>query len=163
MAQYHMHLDHRLRAMINGLAAPGTHRIHINVNPKHRNHPTPQDVTPYRSRNLTYSGLTGTTYGWCTRTRTPERCSCEFSPRISAPVVLLDVLKISWTSCENFGVNSTDSNLECAYYEVPMDYHDSSAGTARLAVIKYAATALNKLGTIFFNPGNPHRPLFIAS
>ena len=38
-----------------------------------------------------------------------------------------------------------------------MDYHDSSAGTARLAVIKYAATVPEKNGTIFFNPGDvPH-------
>ena len=35
-----------------------------------------------------------------------------------------------------------------------MDYHDKTAGTARLAVIKYSATASKKLGTIFFNPGN---------
>ena len=34
-----------------------------------------------------------------------------------------------------------------------MDYHDSSAGNARLAVIKYAATA-KKLGSLFFNPGH---------
>jgi len=37
-----------------------------------------------------------------------------------------------------------------------MDYHDSSAGNARLAVIKYPATA-EKLGTVFFNPGHPLR------
>ena len=37
-----------------------------------------------------------------------------------------------------------------------MDYHDSSAGTARLAVVRYAATMPEKLGTIFFNPGNPY-------
>ncbi|KAF9644796.1 hypothetical protein BDM02DRAFT_3263355 [Thelephora ganbajun] len=61
---------------------------------------------------------------------------------------------ISWGGCESFGVNSTDPNLQCGYLEVPMDYHDSSAGNARLAVIKYAATA-KKLGTIFFNPGGP--------
>lgn len=36
-----------------------------------------------------------------------------------------------------------------------MDYHDNSAGTARLAVIKYAATVPEKQGTIFFNPGDP--------
>lgn len=35
-----------------------------------------------------------------------------------------------------------------------MDYHDNSAGNARLAVIKLAATS-DKLGTIFFNPGIP--------
>ena len=39
-----------------------------------------------------------------------------------------------------------------------MDYHDSSAGTAHLAVIKYGTTVPTKLGTIFFNPGNPFRP-----
>ena len=44
-----------------------------------------------------------------------------------------------------------------------MDYHDSSAGTARLAVIKYAATAPKKLGTIFFNPGDPPYPSFVPS
>ena len=38
-----------------------------------------------------------------------------------------------------------------------MDYHDSSAGNARLAVIKYAATA-KKLGSLFFNPGHPLCP-----
>ena len=63
------------------------------------------------------------------------------------------MFEISWGSCESFGVNSTDSNFECAYLEVPMDYHDSSAGNARLAVIKSPATA-KKLGTVFFNPGD---------
>ncbi|KAF9793484.1 hypothetical protein BJ322DRAFT_132608 [Thelephora terrestris] len=61
---------------------------------------------------------------------------------------------ISWGSCESFGVSSTDPSFQCGYLEVPMDYHDSSAGNARLAVTKYAATA-NKLGSIFFNPGGP--------
>lgn len=42
-----------------------------------------------------------------------------------------------------------------------MDYHDNSAGNARLAVIKLAVTA-EKLGTVFFNPGNPlHPPLVV--
>ena len=39
-----------------------------------------------------------------------------------------------------------------------MDYHDSSAGNARLAVAKYAATSSEKLGTIFFIPGAPFNP-----
>src|SRR5579872_2281318 len=60
----------------------------------------------------------------------------------------LSILKFSWGGCESFGVNSTDPNFQCGYLEVPMDYHDSSAGNARLAVIKYAATA-KKLGSIF--------------
>ena len=70
-------------------------------------------------------------------------------------------LEISWSSCESFGVTSAVTNLQCAYLEVPMDYHNSSAGNARLAVIKLAATA-KKLGTVFFNPGDPlHPPLVL--
>jgi hypothetical protein len=34
-----------------------------------------------------------------------------------------------------------------------MDYHDQNAGKARLAVAKYAATASQKAGTLFVNPG----------
>lgn len=38
-----------------------------------------------------------------------------------------------------------------------MDHHNSSAVNARLAVMKYAATA-KKSDTIFFNPGEPPHP-----
>ena len=34
-----------------------------------------------------------------------------------------------------------------------MDYHDHTAGHARLAVIKYSATASEKKGVLFTNPG----------
>ena len=37
-----------------------------------------------------------------------------------------------------------------------MDYHDSTAGHARLAVIKYSATAYEKKGVLFVNPGTRH-------
>ena len=46
-----------------------------------------------------------------------------------------------------------DSNLSCGYYEVPMDYFDSFAGKARLALIKFRATVPGKKGTLFVNPG----------
>jgi len=55
-----------------------------------------------------------------------------------------------------------DADFQCGYLEVPMDYHDSSAGNARLAVIKYLATA-SRLGTVFFNPGYPLRFLARSS
>ena len=74
----------------------------------------------------------------------------------------LNASKISWGGCETFGVNSTDPNFQCGYLQVPMDYHDSSAGNARLAVIKYAATA-KKLGSLFFNPGHSLYPRFLSS
>lgn len=88
--------------------------------------------------------------------------SVSIPPRIIALPVLLNTLEVAWGSCESFGVNSTGpTNLECAYFEVPMDYHDSSAGNARLAVIKLAATG-NKLGTVFFNPGSSLHPFFVT-
>lgn len=77
------------------------------------------------------------------------------------PATSLNLLKVSWGSCQNFGINSTDQNLECGFLEVPMDYHDDSAGSARLAVIKYSAAAQEKLGTIFFNPGHSLHPSFV--
>ena len=80
----------------------------------------------------------------------------------SSSSVLLNTSKVSWGNCASFGVNSTDSNLQCGFLEVPMDYHDSSAGTARLAVIKYAATASEKKGTVFFNPGDALCSLLVA-
>ena len=81
---------------------------------------------------------------------------------ISFTSLVLNISKVSWGNCTNFGVNSTDSNLQCGFLEVPMDYHNSSAGTARLAVIKYAATVPEKKGTVFFNPGD-ELYLFLAN
>lgn len=60
---------------------------------------------------------------------------------------------ILWGNCSMFDVDSQDPNLTCGYHEVPMDYHDSSAGKARLAVAKYVATTPQKVGTLFVNPG----------
>ena len=141
-----------------------THRTHthISANLEYWKHPSQRDVPPYWSRSFAFSSLTRGTCGYCACPRTPQRCSCELSPCIVPSSVLLNVLKISWDSCESFGVNSTDPNLQCAYLEVPMDYHDSTAGTARLAVAKYAATAPKKLGTVFFNPGNPLHSSFLV-
>lgn len=72
------------------------------------------------------------------------------------------ILEVSWSSCESVRVNSTDPNLQCGFLNVPMDYHDNTAGTARLAVIKYSATASKKLGAIFFNPGNSLHLSFVV-
>ena len=88
--------------------------------------------------------------------------SVSLSPPIIVSPTLMYALEISWGSCKSFGVNSTDPNLQCGYLEVPMDYHDSSAGKARLAVAKYAATASKKLGSLFFNPGNQLYPSFLT-
>ena len=61
---------------------------------------------------------------------------------------------IVWESCDAFGVKYPLPGLYCSHVKIPMDYHDSSAGTASLAVIKYTATEPGKSkGSIFINPG----------
>ncbi len=55
-----------------------------------------------------------------------------------------------WGPCDSTVVN--DTSLECATFEVPLDYHNPKVGKARLAVIKANATG-ERRGTLFFNPG----------
>lgn len=65
---------------------------------------------------------------------------------------------IIWESCDNFGVTPSLPGLYCSHAELPMDYHDTSAGTAKLAVIKYTtAEPGKKKGSIFINPGEYSR------
>ena len=45
--------------------------------------------------------------------------------------------ELVWKSCDKFGVERPLPGLYCTHVEVPMDYHNSSARTATLAVIKY--------------------------
>lgn len=72
----------------------------------------------------------------------------------SHALVLTSQQDIVWESCDNFGVERPLPGLYCANVEVPMDYHDSSAGTANLAVIKYTAAGPGKSkGSVFVNPG----------
>ncbi|KAG8962309.1 hypothetical protein FRC03_004370 [Tulasnella sp. 419] len=56
---------------------------------------------------------------------------------------------VSWTPCTDNG------NLDCGKFEVPLDYANSTAGTAKLSLLRYRATVPTKLGTIFLNPGGP--------
>ncbi|KAM5533232.1 hypothetical protein V8D89_013097 [Ganoderma adspersum] len=53
-----------------------------------------------------------------------------------------------WAPCPQYG------NLSCAYLDVPLDYHNTSAGNGQLLVVKANATGERK-GTIFLNPGGP--------
>ena len=45
------------------------------------------------------------------------------------------------------------ANLSCAYFDIPLDYHNESAGNGQLLVVKANATAAQRQGTIFLNPG----------
>ncbi|KAI0758743.1 alpha/beta-hydrolase [Fomes fomentarius] len=57
---------------------------------------------------------------------------------------------VQWGPCDAFIVSSRS----CAFFDVPLDYHDSSAGNGRLALIKVNATR-ERRGTVFMNPGGP--------
>ncbi|KAM5541074.1 hypothetical protein V8D89_005385 [Ganoderma adspersum] len=59
---------------------------------------------------------------------------------------------IQWGPCDPSIV--TDPSLSCGFLEIPIDYHDLSAGKGRLAVIKANATG-ERRGTYFMNPGGP--------
>ena len=144
------------RDAVNPLNVPSAGGTHINTDECGRD-PNRRDVPSHWSHGSTYSGVTRRTCGRCTPIHTLERCVCELS-LIDTSSVPLSAFEISWGGCESFGVNSTDAGFQCGYLEVPMDYHDSSDGNARLAVIKYPATK-ERLGTVFFNPGHPLRSL----
>lgn len=58
--------------------------------------------------------------------------------------------KIIWTPCGN-----TTIPRECGTFEVPLDYKNSGAGKALLAVARINATKTPRLGTLFTNPGGP--------
>ncbi|CAE6509951.1 unnamed protein product [Rhizoctonia solani] len=57
----------------------------------------------------------------------------------------------NWGSCGS----ETSSSRECSRFEVPLDYANTGAGKASLAVARYKATKQPKLGTLFVNPGGP--------
>ena len=50
----------------------------------------------------------------------------------------------------------TDPTLSCGFLQVPLDYHDSSVGNARLAIVKANATG-ERRGSVFYNPGQSSR------
>ena len=63
--------------------------------------------------------------------------------------------EIDWFSCSEFDpqYNIGDAlNITCGYYEVPLDYADETAGTAKLAVARFPASG-ERWGTLFVNPG----------
>ncbi|QRV97921.1 Abhydrolase domain-containing protein [Ceratobasidium sp. AG-Ba] len=56
---------------------------------------------------------------------------------------------INWLPCK------VDFPGECGRFEVPMDYKNSSAGKASLAVVRIKSRSSKKMGTLFTNPGGP--------
>ena len=62
---------------------------------------------------------------------------------------------IQWGPCDPSLI--TNPSLLCGFFEIPLDYNDSSVGKGRIAVIKANATG-DRRGTFFMNPGQPHFP-----
>ena len=62
---------------------------------------------------------------------------------------------IQWGPCDPSLI--TNPSLLCGFFEIPLDYNDSSVGKGRIAVIKANATG-DRRGTFFMNPGQSHFP-----
>ena len=63
---------------------------------------------------------------------------------------------IDWYPCSDLDAKYTSDSLNttCGFFEVPLDWADDSVGTAKLAVVKLAASK-ERWGTVFMNPGAP--------
>ncbi|KAI0719840.1 TAP-like protein-domain-containing protein [Cerioporus squamosus] len=59
---------------------------------------------------------------------------------------------VVWGSCAD---NSTLPGAECGYAIVPLDYLNSTAGVAKIALGRYNATSTPRKGSVFVNPGGP--------
>ena len=64
--------------------------------------------------------------------------------------------EISWRTCPH----SSDGNIQCGFFEVPLDWANESSGKARLAVAKYGATNSPRKGVLLSNPGPPPSVIF---
>ena len=68
--------------------------------------------------------------------------------------------EVEWSSCSDLNplYSFADAtNITCGFYEVPLDYADELAGTAKLALAKDPAPE-ERWGTMFVNPGISLRP-----
>ena len=52
-----------------------------------------------------------------------------------------------------------DSKYQCGVFEVPLDYHDASAGNGQIYYARLPATEGVRKGTIFVDPGNCCSPM----
>ena len=58
---------------------------------------------------------------------------------------------IRWSPCPDPAIDG----LDCAVYDVPLDYRDAGGPTIRLALRRMPATGGAPQGVLFFNPGGP--------
>src|SRR6476469_3118565 len=60
---------------------------------------------------------------------------------------------VAWHACGSDVSGS--KGIECATYDVPLDYEGSTPGTATIALDRLPATGSDRIGTLFLNPGGP--------
>ena len=63
------------------------------------------------------------------------------------------VAAVDWAPCA--GLPAGAPPLECATYDVPLDYAHPTRGTVHLALDRLRATGPGRLGSLFLNPGGP--------
>ncbi|KAI0827448.1 TAP-like protein-domain-containing protein [Trametes gibbosa] len=68
---------------------------------------------------------------------------------------LYKVGQIQWSNCTGEGVVP---GAECGYAIVPLDYFNTSAGVAKIALGRYNATSPKRKGIVLVNPGGPGAP-----
>jgi pimeloyl-ACP methyl ester carboxylesterase len=61
---------------------------------------------------------------------------------------------VQWHGCEG-KLGRVAKGLQCATYQVPLDYRDPKAGTATIALDRLPATGPDRIGSLFLNPGGP--------
>jgi len=61
---------------------------------------------------------------------------------------------VAWHECGR-DVQGASKALQCATYQVPLDYRNPRAGTATIALDRMPATGPDRLGSLFLNPGGP--------
>ncbi len=62
------------------------------------------------------------------------------------------VAPVAWHGCLG---PPPGSRLQCATYDVPLDYAHPARGTVHLAMVRQRATGPDRLGSLFLNPGGP--------
>ena len=61
---------------------------------------------------------------------------------------------VAWHACGH-DVQGASKALQCATYQVPLDYRNPAAGTATIALDRLPATGPDRIGSLFLNPGGP--------
>ncbi len=61
---------------------------------------------------------------------------------------------VAWHGCGR-DLRGASKMVQCATYQVPLDYRSPAAGTATIALDRLPATGPDRIGSLFLNPGGP--------